>query len=47
MPKGLQAPAPAPVQEESTNVAEIEFALAAAVSNAEGMDLLTLEECRN
>ena len=47
IPKGLQAPTSAPVQEESTNVAEIESALAAAISDAEGMDPLTLEECQS
>ena len=47
IPKGLQAPASASIQEESANDTEIEFGLAAAVSDAEGMDPLTLEECRS
>ena len=38
---------PTPIHKESTDVAEIEFALAAAASDAEGIDPLTLEECRN
>ena len=45
IPKGLQMPAP--IHEESTDAAEIKFALAAAASDAEGMDPLTLDEARN
>ena len=45
IPKGIQTPAS--IQEESTDAAEIEFGLAATISDAEGMDPLTLEECRS